>query len=148
MWKDVDLERGILFLPDSKTGKKPVILSPQTHAILSSRTRIGKYVIAGAEAGTKDEKPRSDLDRPWKAVTERAGLTKLRLHDLRRTYASIGAGGGQGLPIIGKLLGHKNVTTTQRYAHLDTDPMRRVTNFIGNHIDRAMGGANGEAAAD
>ncbi|WP_411906310.1 tyrosine-type recombinase/integrase [Rhizobium mayense] len=144
MWSDVDLERGILFLPDSKTGKKPVILSPQAKAILTNLTRIGKYVIAGAEAGTDNEAPRSDLDRPWKAVTRRAGLNKLRLHDLRHTYASIGAGGGQGLPIIGKLLGHKNIATTQRYAHLDTDPMRRVADFIGGHIDRAIGGSNGE----
>jgi integrase len=146
MWKDVDLERGILFLPDSKTGKKPVILSAQAHAILSNLTRVGKYVIAGASAGEKDETPRSDLDRPWKAVTARAGLNKLRLHDLRHTYASIGAGGGQGLPIIGKLLGHKNMTTTQRYAHLDTDPMRRVAGFIGDHITRAMGDADGKAS--
>lgn len=146
MWSDVDLERGILFLPDSKTGKKPVILSPQAQAILTNLTRIGKYVIAGADAGTENEAPRADLDRPWKAVTRRAGLDKLRLHDLRHTYASIGAGGGQGLPIIGKLLGHKNMATTQRYAHLDTDPMRRVTDFIGDHIDRAIGGGNGQAA--
>lgn len=146
MWSDVDLERGILFLPDSKTGKKPVILSPQAQAILTNLTRIGKYVIAGADAGTDDEAPRADLDRPWKAVTLRAGLDKLRLHDLRHTYASIGAGGGQGLPIIGKLLGHKNMATTQRYAHLDTDPMRRVADFIGGHIDRAIGGGDGEAA--
>lgn len=145
-WTEVDLERGILFLPDSKTGKKPVVLSPQAQAILTNLTRIGNYVIAGADAGTEDEAPRADLNKPWKAITRRAGLAKLRLHDLRHTYASIGAGGGQGLPIIGKLLGHKNLTTTQRYAHLDTDPMRRVTDFIGSHIDKAMGGGNGEAA--
>lgn len=148
MWADVDLERGILFLPDSKSGKKAVILSPQAEAILLNLTRIGRYVIAGENAGTADEKPRADLDKPWKAVTKRAGLHKLRLHDLRHTYASIGAGGGQGLPIIGKLLGHKNMATTARYAHLDTDPMRRVAGFIGGEIDRAIGGANGKTATD
>ncbi|ACM26552.1 tyrosine-type recombinase/integrase [Rhizobium rhizogenes] len=145
-WSDVDLERGILFLPDSKTGKKPVILSPQAQAILTNLTRVGKYVIAGADAGTKDEAPRADIDRPWKAVTRRAGLHKLRLHDLRHTYASIGAGGGQGLPIIGKLLGHKNIATTQRYAHLDTNPMKRVAGFIGDHISQAMEDTNGKAS--
>ena len=148
LWIDVDLERGILFLPDSKTGKKPVFLSAQAEAILINLTKIGRYVIAGENAGTEDEKPRSDLDKPWKAVTKRAGLNKLRLHDLRHTFASIGAGGGHGLPIIGKLLGHKNLTTTQRYSHLHTDPMRRVAGFIGGEIDRAIGGANGKTSTD
>jgi integrase len=55
-------------------------------------------------------------------VTKRAGLTGVRLHDLRHTYASFGAGGGLGLPIIGRLLGHAQAATTARYAHLDNDP--------------------------
>ena len=50
----------------------------------------------------------------------------VRLHDLRHTYASFGAGGGLGLPIIGRLLGHAQTATTARYAHLDNDPLRRA----------------------
>jgi integrase len=54
-----------------------------------------------------------------------AGLIGVRLHDLRHTYASFAAGGGLGLPIIGRLLGHAQAATAARYTHLDNDPLRR-----------------------
>src|SRR5690606_361894 len=106
-------------------------------------TRIGAYVIAGETAGTKEEKPRADLKRPWTLVTKRAGLEGLRIHDLRHSFASFGAGGGMGLPIIGKLLGHSQAATTQRYAHLDADPLRKASDAIGNTIAAAMGETKG-----
>ncbi len=71
-------------------------------AVLNGLQRIGPYVVPGVDP----EQPRHDLKRPWDAVTKRAGVTGVRLHDLRHTYASFGAGGGLGLPIIGRLLGH------------------------------------------
>ena len=74
--------------------------------------------------------PRTDLKRPWTMITRQAGLEGLRIHDLRHSFASFGAGGGMGLPIVGKLLGHANATTTARYAHLDADPLRRASNAI------------------
>jgi integrase len=77
------------------------------------------------------------LKRPWDAVTKRAGLAAVRLHDLRHTYASFGAGGGLGLPIIGRLLGHAQAATTARYAHLDNDPLRRASEAIVGHIAAA-----------
>jgi integrase len=93
--------------------------------------------------GDDPEKPRADLKRPWEAVSKRAGLDGVRLHDLRHTYASFGAGGGLGLPIIGKLLGHTQASTTQRYAHLDNDPLRRATESIGSRIAAALDGKRG-----
>ena len=72
-------------------------------------------------------------------LVRHAGLGKLRIHDLRHSFASFGAGGGMGLPIIGKLLGHTQPATTQRYAHLDADPLRSASNAIGNTIAAAMG---------
>lgn len=137
-WSEVDMERGFLFLPDSKTGKKPVVLSEAAQAILADLPRIGVYVIASRSAGQPDEKPRSDLKRPWESVLRHAGISELRRHDLRHNFASVGAGGGMGLPIIGKLLGHKNPATTARYAHLDADPVRRATNAIGELLSSAM----------
>jgi integrase len=72
-------------------------------------------------------------------VSKRAKLAGVRLHDLRHTHASFGAAGGLGLPIIGKLLGHKQAATTARYAHLDVDPLRRASEHIGSRIAAAMG---------
>lgn len=133
-WAEVDFERGLLFLPDSKTGKKTVVLSEAAIEVLKSIPRIGIYVVASESAGMKDEKPRHDIKKPWATISERADLKGLRIHDLRHTYASIGAGGGLGLPVIGKLLGHSQASTTQRYAHLDVNPVRRAADLIADNI--------------
>lgn len=136
-WEQVDLSRGLLLLPDSKTGRKTIVLNVPAMAVLEQLKgiRFGAYVIAGDDP----EKPRADLHRPWKMIAKRAGLEAVRLHDLRHTYASFGAGSGLGLPILGKLLGHKEAATTQRYAHLDSDPLRRAANEIGGQIAKALG---------
>jgi integrase len=134
-WDDVDLQRGLLFLRDSKTGKKTIVLGTAAQAILVELPRVGNFVIAG----NHDDKPRSDLHKPWALVSKQAGLTGLRLHDLRHSFASVGAGSGLGLPIIGKLLGHTNSKTTERYAHLAADPLRRASDAISGAIAKAMG---------
>jgi len=72
------------------------------------------------------------LDRPY--------LEGVRLHDLRHSFASFSAGASFGLPIIGKLLEHSQLATTQRYAHLDSDPLRRAVDAIGETISAAMEG--------
>jgi integrase len=135
-WEHVDLERGLLFLPDSKSGRKTVILNAPAMEVLNELKRLGPLVVPSDDP----EKPRADLKRPWQAVAQRAGLHGVRLHDLRHTYASFGAGGGLGLPIIGKLLGHTQVSTTARYAHLDNDPLRRASEAIGGRIAAALEG--------
>jgi integrase len=126
-------------LADSKTGKKAIVLNAPAIDILANLPRVGTYVIAGQAAGTNDDKPRADLNRPWRAIVRRAGLNGLRLHDLRHTHASVGAGLGLGLPIIGRLLGHTQPSTTARYAHLDNDPLRRASEHIGSRLATAMG---------
>ena len=137
-WENVDLERGILFLPDSKTGKKPLYLSAAAQLVLASIPRIAgnPHIIAGDGEGAG----RADLNKPWRAVTKAAGLDGVRLHDLRHSFASFGAGASLGLPIIGKLLGHSQAATTHRYAHLDADPLRRAAETIGATISAAMAG--------
>lgn len=140
-WEQVDTERGLLFLADSKTGRKTVILNAPALAVLGSLERLGDYVISGDDP----ERPRADLKRPWEAVSKYAGLPGVRIHDLRHTYASFGAGGGLGLPIIGKLLGHTQFSTTARYAHLDNDPLRRASENIGGRIAAALDGSRGHA---
>ena len=134
-WDYVDFERGLLLLPDSKTGRKTIVLNAPALAVLSELPRIGAYVIVGDDP----DLPRHDLNRPWRLVSKRAGIDGVRLHDLRHTHASVGAGAGLGLPIIGKLLGHAQASTTQRYAHLDADPLRRASEQIAGRIAAAMG---------
>jgi integrase len=136
-WENVDFERGIIHLPDSKTGKKPIYLSAAAQAVLADLSRLedNPFVIPGE----KPNAARADLKKPWAAVSNAAGLQGLRIHDLRHSFASIGAGASLGLPIIGKLLGHTQAATTHRYAHLDADPMRRAAETIGATIAAAMG---------
>ncbi len=135
-WDYVDFERGFIFLPDSKTGRKPVYLNAAARAVLAGLPRIDgtPHIFPGR----KDGKPRESLDRPWSVIRKAAGLAGLRVHDLRHSFASVGAGGGLGLPIIGKLLGHTQVATTQRYAHLANDPVRQAVETIGATISAAM----------
>jgi integrase len=142
-WSYVDVERGALFLPDSKTGKKTVYLNAGALEVLHNLPRLddNPYIIPGQ----KDGQPKVDLHGPWKRVCETASLEGVRLHDLRHTYASIGAGASMGLPIIGKLLGHSKTETTSRYAHLDSDPMHRAVETIGATISAAMGDGNSSA---
>lgn len=135
-WREVDLERGILLLPDSKTGRKTVVLGGAAIEVLRTLERAGEYVILGGSL----KKPRADLNRPWARIRSHAKLDDVRLHDLRHTFASVGAGSGLGLPVIGKLLGHASVATTQRYAHLADDPLRRGADVISAQIKSALGG--------
>src|SRR5205807_6197737 len=128
---------GLLRLPDRKTRKKVIVLNATALAVLTGLPRAAEYVIAGQDP----KKPRADLKRSWDAVRKRAALDGVRLHDLRHTHASFGAGAGLGLPIIGKLLGHTQAATTQRYAHLDNDPLRRASERIGGEIAAALGEA-------
>ncbi len=162
-WEHVDLERGLLFLPDSKTGRKTVVLNAPAVAVLTRLARLGSYVIPGQTRkkpspgrlgqtiaiafllADNPGRPRADLKRPWEAVAKRAGLGGVRIHDIRHTFASFGAGSGLGLPIIGKLLGHTQSVTTARYAHLDNDPLRRASESIAGRIAEAMGeGSTGQ----
>jgi integrase len=137
-WEHVDFERSEIRLPDSKTGRKTIYLSAPAMAILSSlpRQRSNRHIIPGAKAG----EPRADLKKPWAAVARAAKLMGVRIHDLRHSFASVGAGASLGLPIIGKLLGHTQAATTARYSHLDADPMHKAANVIGSRITAAMEG--------
>lgn len=135
-WEHVDLERKVLRLPDSKTGAKPVYLSEPACDLLRSvpRTVGAPYVIEGRKPGSH----RSDLKRPWKQICETAELEDLRIHDLRHSFAAVGAGLGLSLPMIGKLLGHSQTRTTSRYAHLASDPMHEAAERIGSALQIAV----------
>ena len=139
-WDWVDLERRVINLPDSKTGKKPIYLSEAAVEVIdglraASRDPEGPYLLAGRSKG----KPLNNLAKPWKRICERAGLSGVRLHDLRHTAASVAVGRGVNLPVIGRLLGHRQAQTTMRYTHVDTDPALAAANEIGDAIGPALG---------
>ncbi|MDQ3245705.1 MAG: site-specific integrase, partial [Pseudomonadota bacterium] len=110
----VDPADRVLRLPDSKTGAKVVHLGQPAAELLRDANRIAgnPWVITGTLQG----KPLSDLQPFWQRVRARAGVKDVRIHDLRHTFASTAVASGQSLPMIGKLLGHTQVQTTQRYA--------------------------------
>jgi len=68
-----------------------------------------------------------------------AELDDVRIHDLRHSFASVAASGGQSLIVIGKMLGHSQPATTARYAHLADDPVRVASDAVGERIATAMG---------
>ncbi|MFS0738215.1 tyrosine-type recombinase/integrase [Sphingomonas sp. 1P06PA] len=135
-WEHVDFSAAVLRLPESKTGAKTVHLGRAAVACLAThgRNSLNPYVIPGTLPG----KPLSDLQPFWRRVRNRAGLKDVRLHDLRHTYASVAVAAGQSLPMIGKLLGHTQVQTTARYAHLAGDPVHAAANDVSNAISTSF----------
>ena len=131
-WKDVALDESELRLPDAKTGARVVPLSPQAVKILAElpRTEGNPWVIHGKRPGTH----MTELDDAWQTVRARAGLPDVRLHDLRHSFASRALALGESLPMIGKLLGHAQIETTARYAHLSRESVREAAERIAESI--------------
>ncbi|MBF0169457.1 MAG: integrase arm-type DNA-binding domain-containing protein [Alphaproteobacteria bacterium] len=131
-----------LHLPDSKTGAKRVYLGPPALDVLAGLRRLegNEYVIAGKLPGQY----LTDLERPWRRIRIRAKLEDVRIHDLRHSFASGAVMMGESLPMIGKLLGHTQVQTTARYAHLADDPVQASASRISQHIASMMNGKAGQ----
>ena len=136
-WKEVDFDQRFLFLADSKTGPKPVPLATPAVEILASLSHHTEWVFPSP---TKKGCPYTSLKRAWTRVRKRAGLEDLRIHDLRHTHASVAAKAGISLQAIGKLLGHSQVSTTARYAHLVDDPVRAAAERVQGRIAAALDG--------
>jgi integrase len=135
-WDHVDFEHECLRLPDSKTGAKIVYINLPARALLQELPRMADNprVIPGIRANSGS----AAIQNVWERVRTAAALTGVRLHDLRHSFASVGAAGGLSLPIIGALLGHKHATTTARYAHLSADPLRAANDLVGARLSAAM----------
>lgn len=146
-WEWIDAQAGRANLPDSKTGRKPLMLPPAALEVLDSleRPESGKgYVIRGGDY-SEPEIPLVNLKDPWGIIRKAAGLEDVRPHDLRHSFASVMVAGGASLPMIGALLGHKDVKTTARYAHLATDPLRAAADHVGGVIASQLKGPEGGA---
>ncbi len=137
-WEYVDALGKALRLPDSKTGAKVVHLGQPAIEVLEKIGRLenNPWVIVGSKPGAR----LTDLQPFWQRVRARAGLKDARIHDLRHTFASTAVAAGQGLPMIGKLLGHTQVQTTARYAHLAADPVKAAAGTVSNALARFLEG--------
>ena len=141
-WEHVEWERGCLRLPDSKTGAKVIPLGAAALEVLSEIPRIegNPYVIPGLE-----ERHFVGLQKTWERIRKRAALVGVRLHDLRHSFASVAVAGGDSLYLVGKVLGHQQARTTERYAHLADDPLKAVADKTAAQIAAAMKNRDGVA---
>jgi integrase len=133
-WDQLDLDAGIWVKPSSHTKQK------REHRIpLSAGARLLLVEIKASAGSSEFLFPSAqgtaghltDIKRAWASICRLAGLTGVRTHDLRHSYASMLASSGLSLPVIGALLGHTQASTTQRYSHLFDDPLRATTDRVG-----------------
>ncbi len=133
-WAEVDLAAGELHLADAKTGPRAVQLPPTAVELLEAlpRRRDSPWVFPGNDRDGRYSG--GGLDHAWQTVRAAAGLEDVRLHDLRHSFASRALALGETLPVIGKLLGHSNIETTARYAHLSRDAIHETAERIAESI--------------
>ncbi len=141
-WEYVDEAGRLLRLPDSKTGAKTIPLAPAALEVLRDlpRQADNPFVICGAVPGAH----LVNLQKPWRRIRKAALLPDVRIHDLRHSYASVAVSGGMSLPLIGSLLGHREHSTTQRYAHLADDPRLAAADAVAATIAARMAGGGAE----
>ena len=131
-WEDVALDENELRLPDTKTGARAVPLPPRAVELLAGLPREpgNPWVIPDRKPGTRLQ----NLDDAWKIIRARAGLEGVRIHDLRHSYASRALALGEDLTMIGRLLGHRQIETTARYAHLARDSAQEAAERVAASI--------------
>ena len=131
-WPDVDLEANELRLRDSKTGPRVVPISSTAVSVLSMLPRVpgNPWVVTGARPGGH----LSNLHDHWHRIRSRANLDDVRIHDLRHSFASRALALGESLPTIARLLGHGQVSTTARYAHLARDAVKASASRVSDSI--------------
>ena len=131
-WTEVDFANSCLRLSDSKTGARVVHLGPPALDLLKNLKQQPKnpWVICGKIPGTN----RKEIQKFWQRIRKRAGIEDVRIHDLRHSFASNAVAQGMSLPMIGKLLGHTQVQTTARYAHLAADPVKAAASSVSCNI--------------
>jgi integrase len=135
-WAEIDEARGIARLPESKTGAKNVFLPAPALEVLSKLPRIDNnpYVLPGDRDGQHFNGPQ----KAWQRIRALARLDDVRIHDLRHAHASMAVAGGESLYVVGKMLGHSQAVTTQRYAHLSIDPVLAASDRTAQRIAAAM----------
>lgn len=133
-WEYIDWQRKTLLVPLSKSGKPRLIsLNPPALALLKTIAPVpgNPFIFPSPITG----EPSPSLHYPWVRIRDRAGLKDMRLHDLRHSFASFLVNNGQSLYVVQQLLGHTQVRTTQRYAHLAQETLAQAVELAGNVIE-------------
>jgi integrase len=135
-WSEVDLEAGLLRLEHSKTGPRAVPLGDQAVRLIAVLKRSAKsdWVFPS----TRGAGPIVGIQKVWNDIRTRADLPSIRLHDLRHSFASQAINGGASLYLTGAILGHRQSSTTQRYAHLQSDPVRSVATTAAESVAQML----------
>jgi integrase len=134
-WSEVDVERGYLRLGDSKTGAKVIPIGAPACEVLTGYPATGSAYVFPAARGDSHFQ---GVEKVWRTVRAAAGFPNLRLHDLRHSFASVGLARGDALAVIGAILGHADVKTTSRYAHLADDPVKVAADAISKSVHAAF----------
>jgi integrase len=131
-WVDIDFQAGLWRIPETKSGRVHHLpLSQRVAALLHAlpREEGNPFVIPGVQPG----RPLHNLDKAWRRIRTRAGLDDVRIHDLRRTAGSHLAQDGAPLHLIGRILNHRDPSTTAIYAHFQQQHERVA---LDRHADR------------
>jgi integrase len=135
-WSYVDLASQLLRLPDSKTGPKVIPLNSFAIEILSTLKRIkgNPFVFPGHGHG----KHLVNYWKVWDRLRMKAGLEDVRIHDLRHSFGSTAMDTGGSTRVLGRVMGHGNTTTTDRYAHVKNAPALKLSEETGALIAKRM----------
>lgn len=140
-WSEFDFEKNLFRVSISKSGKARYIpISSALKALLDHVPRIDgcDYVFANPETA----KPFVQIYTSWNTARKRAGMPEVRMHDLRHSFASFMVNSGRTLYEVQKILGHTQIKTTQRYAHLSQDTLLDAANSVGNMMAFIQPAAN------
>lgn len=141
----LDLDAGMLRLPDSKTGAKLIALPPNAVALIR-RMLAEDGPSVWLFPGKIEGKPIHNCENAWRKILQESGIENLRIHDLRHSFASIALSvHGLNLKQIGEMLGHKDKGTSDRYAHLMEDQRAAISTAVGATIEKLMLPAPGAA---
>jgi integrase len=136
-WPMIDWQHAVFNLPDTKTGQRSVPVSLQVMALLREIQHHTDNLRTGYVIRSRTGRRLTSLNKTWERIRVLAGIPDVRLHDLRHSFASDALMGGVPLAIIGKILGHRQPTTTQRYAHLSDRVVRDAIEQTSNRITDA-----------